>query len=406
MSSQKRIFPKPKSHRSAPRDQEETRRYLRFPLIYRLEHWVFMASFTILGLTGLVQKYAKTALAKDIIGALGGIETTRIIHHYAAILMMLVTVYHLGALGYRLFVKRVYPTMLPGIGDMRLALQALLYNLGLKKVKPQQGRYTFEEKMEYWAVVWGTVVMAITGFMMWNPISTARFFPGEFIPAAKAAHGGEALLAVLAIILWHLYHVIIRHWNKSIFTGYLTEDEMLDDHPLELADIKAGLAERPVAPRLLARRKRVFFPSYTLIAAGLLVGIYYFIAYEQTAVATVPPAETVKIFAPFTPTPLPTPLPTATPAPVTAYTWEGAFAALFQQKCSTCHSGTSKLGGLDLSSYATALSGGNSGAAIVPGDPDTSVVIIKQSAGNHPAQLSGEELAQIRAWIEAGAPEK
>ena len=86
---------------------------------------------------------------------------------------------------------------------------------------PQEARYTFGEKVEYWSVVWGTVIMAVTGFMMWNPISTLRFLPGEAIPAAKAAHGGEAVLAVLAIIIWHFYHVHIKTFNKSMFTGKL-----------------------------------------------------------------------------------------------------------------------------------------------------------------------------------------
>jgi hypothetical protein len=87
--------------------------------------------------------------------------------------------------------------------------------------------------------------MAITGFILWNPIASANLLPGEFIPAAKEVHGGEALLAVLAIIVWHMYHVHIRHFNKSMFTGRMTEEEMLEDHPLELADIKAGRVDPP-----------------------------------------------------------------------------------------------------------------------------------------------------------------
>ena len=113
---------------------------------------------------------------------------------------------------------------------------------------PQMGRYTFEEKMEYWAFVWGAIIMGATGFMMWNPISTVKFLPGEVIPAAKAAHGGEALLAVLAIIIWHMYGVHIKRFNKSMWTGKMSEEEMLHEHPLELADIKAGIADRPVDP--------------------------------------------------------------------------------------------------------------------------------------------------------------
>jgi hypothetical protein len=62
--------------------------------------------------------------------------------------------------------------------------------------------------------------------------------------------------------------------------------------------------------------------------------------------------------------------------------------------------------GLSLSTYPDALTGGNTGPAIIPGDPDNSVLIQKQSAGNHPGQLTIDELDQVIAWIKAGAPEK
>ncbi|MER3543204.1 MAG: hypothetical protein C4311_01045 [Chloroflexota bacterium] len=381
-----------------------SRKVLRFPLSYRIEHWVAVASFIPLAITGLVQKFADVTLSKSLIALLGGIERVRVIHRVAAVVLMLEVVYHLGAVGYRLFVQRARPSMLPTVDDARALIGTFLYNLGLRKSRPQQGRYTAEEKLEYWAFVWGTIIMVITGFMMWNPIATTRFLPGEAIPAAKAAHGNEALLAVLAVIIWHVYHVHLRRFNKSMFTGYLTEEEMLEEHPLELADLKAGVAARPLDPQGVAWRQRAFLAAYGVIAAVLLMGIYFFVTFEQTAITTVPPAEEVVVFAPLTPTPLPTPLPTRTPAPQVVLSWEGGIASLLQQKCGACHI-TVKLGGLDLSTYQGALKGGNSGPAIVPGDPEASVLVTKQAAGNHPGQLSGDELALIRKWIEAGAPE-
>lgn len=383
----------------------ESRKYLRFPVSYRVEHWILVATFTTLAITGLVQKFAMGGISEAILRLLGGIDTTRVIHHTAATILMLEAVYHLGAVGYRIFVRRTRLSMLPTMADVRLAVQALLFNLGLSKVRPQQGRFTFEEKVEYWAVVWGTLVMALTGFMMWNPIATTHFLPGEFVPAAKSAHGAEAVLAVLAIIIWHIYHVHVRQFNKSMFSGRLTEEEMIDEHPLELADLKAGVAERQIDPQALARRKRVFYPVYGLLAAGMLLGIFAFVTREQTAITTLPPAEDVVIYAPLTPTPFPTPIPSATSQPLTAITWDGGIGALFQSKCGTCHGGPAGLGGLDLSSYAGITAGGADGPAIVPGDPDASLLIAKQSAGGHPGQLTGDELALVRRWIEAGAPE-
>jgi formate dehydrogenase gamma subunit len=386
----------------------ELRKYLRFRLPYRVEHWVFVVSFTTLAVTGLAQRYSEAGISQWIVAALGGIESVRVIHRIAAITMMLIAVYHIGAVGYRLYVKRSRPHMLPGLFDVRNAWQSLKYNLGLSKSRVQQGRFGFEEKLEYWAVVWGTVIMVITGFMLWNPIATTSILPGEVIPAAKIAHGLEAVLAVLAIFIWHLYQVLIRTFNRSMFTGYVNEEQMLDEHPLELADLKAGVAERPADPQKRDRRRRVFFGVYGVVGTVLLVGIFVFVTFEKTAIETVtaPPPEQVTVFAPLTPTPLPTRLPTAPPAPVTAVTWEGGIGELFETKCSACHGSSSGLGGLDLSTYEGALTGGNSGPGVVPGDPEASVIVQIQSQGGHPGQLSDSELETVTQWIEAGAPEE
>ncbi|MCK4897993.1 MAG: cytochrome b/b6 domain-containing protein [Anaerolineales bacterium] len=391
---------------NASEPEKSEQRYLRFKLPYRIEHWIFITSFSILAVTGLVQKFANASISELIVGTLGGIENTRLIHHYAATITMFVAIYHIGALIYRTYVLRYRLSMLPWIEDVRAAIGWLGYNFGLKKTHPQEGRYTFGEKFEYWAVVWGTMVMAITGYMMWNPISTTRFLPGEFIPAAKTAHGWEAILAVLAIIVWHFYNVLIRFFNKSMFIGYIGEEEMVEDHPLELADMKAGLANVPIDPKEKARRKRIFWPVYLVVASIMLTGVYFFISYEETAIATVPPAEDVAVFVPLTPTPLPTPLPTPTPLPAGALiTWEDGIADLFEQKCVSCHNSSSAQGGLDLSSYESALTGGDSGPGIVPGDPDASQIVIVQAGGVHPGQVTDDELETITSWITNGAPE-
>ena len=389
-----------------PKETQEQRNwYIRFTISERVEHWIFITSFILLGITGMVQRYSEAPISKWFVSLVGGIENLRWLHHAAAIATMLIVIYHIGALGYRVYVNRARLTMLPVLNDITSVYHAFLYYIGRRKEPPQQGRYTFEEKVEYWAVVWGTVIMAITGFMMWNPIATTKFLPGQFIPAAKVAHSLEAVLAILSILIWHMYQVFIRHFNKSMYSGKISEEEMLHDHPLELADIKAGTAKPPVTPEGVAKRRRVYLPIYTLVAVVLLVGVYFFIAYEETAIATVPPAEQAEVFVPFTPTPLPTPAPSPTPPPVTSLTWEGGIGAMMEAKCVACHNSSSKLGGLDLSDYQTSLLGGNSGPAVIPGDPDNSSMITIQSAGGHPGQFTDEELSEVREWIESGAPE-
>jgi cytochrome b subunit of formate dehydrogenase/mono/diheme cytochrome c family protein len=399
-----------------------TNSHQRFPLARRIEHLVMLLSFTTLALTGLPQKFSEARISIAFVGLVGGIENLRTIHHVAAIILLLGTIWHLLVFGYLSYVRRVRLSMLPTLQDLRDGAQALLYNLGLAKSFPQMGRYTFEEKMEYWAFVWGTIIMAITGFMMWNPLSTVKFFPGEVIPAAKAAHGGEATLAVLAIIIWHMYGVHVKRFNKSMWTGRMSEEEMLHEHPLELADIKAGIAERPVEPAILRKRQRMYLPVAAVIAVLLLGGVYGFVNAEQTALTTINRLEpTIQIYVPQTPTPAPTqtptlpptetPLPTSTiegvtPQAVTSsLTWDNAIGAMLQSKCGACH-GASASGGLNLSTYADAMKGGKSGAAIIAGDSDNSVLVIKQLAGGHFGQLSPDELAKVIEWIKAGAPEK
>ncbi|HEX5807999.1 MAG TPA: cytochrome b/b6 domain-containing protein [Anaerolineales bacterium] len=407
-----------------------TRTYERFPLARRVEHWVMMLSFTLLAITGLPQRFSSAPISIAFVGILGGIETLRAIHHVAAIVMMLGTAWHLLVFGYLSYVRRTRFTMLPTLQDVKDGWQALLYNIGRSKTPPQMGRYTFEEKMEYWAFVWGAIIMGLTGFMMWNPITTARFLPGEVIPAAKAAHGGEALLAVLAIIIWHMYGVHIKRFNRSMFTGKMTEEEMLHEHPLELADIKAGLAERPVDSAALRKRQRIYLPVAGLLALFMLLGVYGFVNAETTALTTVErQAPTVVVFVPWTPTPAPTQTPTApatetaqpsptgaeptagadvtpgTPALASDLTWDNSIGALFQGKCATCH-GAGALGGLNLSTYSDAMKGGISGPVIVPGSAETSLLVIRQQAGGHPGQLTPEEIAQVIEWIDAGALEK
>ncbi len=390
--------------------------YVRFSLSERVQHLVMLLSFTTLAITGLVQEFALHPVSIFIIRLWGGVENLRATHHVAATILMLVAIYHLIGLGYKIFVLRQRMKMLPSLQDMRDAWTAFAYNLGLGKSRPQLDRYSFEEKAEYWALVWGILIMGLTGFMMWNPLVTVKFLPGEIIPAAKAAHGAEAVLAVLAIIVWHMYGVHLKRFNRSMWTGRLTETEMLHEHPLELADLKAGVAQRMPEAAVLRKRQRIYYPIAGVLGLAMLFGVYGFVNGEQTAILTTPRQQpTVQVYAPETPTPLP-PTPTVMPTPTAAATiaaesglpgsstW-AQIAPIFAAKCGSCH-GASASGGLNLGSYTSAMQGGQDGPVILPGNSTGSKLYQIQSSGGHFGQLSPEELSLVKAWIDAGAPEK
>lgn len=279
--------------------------YPRFRLMDRFEHGLLIFSFTLLVLTGLPQKYPDTLWGSTLIGLMGGIETTRLIHHYAAILLMFEVIYHAGVVVYKVWIMRVRLTMIPTWQDAQSAIQTLSYNLGLTNIQPRMGRYNFGEKIEYWAVIWGTLIMVITGFILWNPIAATNFLPGQLVPAAKAAHGGEALLATLSIILWHLYNVHVKHFNRSMFTGDISLHEMAEEHAQELEWLESGGTDPLPDPETVRRRQRVFYPVAAIVAIVLVGGMFYFLTFEATAITTVPRQE-VEIFVPA-PAPSPTP---------------------------------------------------------------------------------------------------
>lgn len=274
--------------------------YQRFDRWQRTEHALLILSFTVLTITGLPQKYSLTYWGSWMIWLYGGIELTRVIHRIAAILLMLETIYHVVMVAHKVLVKRVRMTMLPGWQDVVHGFHAMAYNLRLAKTPPRMGRYTFGEKVEYWAVIWGTAIMVLTGFILWNPIATTTFFPGQWIPAAKAAHGGEALLAVLSILIWHVYNVHLKHFNRSMFTGAISHHEMKTEHLQELLELEAGIVPLPVDPVVLRQRQRVFYPTAAVLSLALLIALYFFVTIEQTAITTVP-RQDIEVYKPLTP---------------------------------------------------------------------------------------------------------
>jgi cytochrome b subunit of formate dehydrogenase len=301
-------------------------------------------SFTALMITGLPQRYALTPWAETTITLMTGIESVRIIHRVAAIIFMLVMIYHFAVVAYKIFVLRLPLTMMPVLKDATDLLHTLRYYIGAARQHPKMPRYNYAEKMEYWAVIWGGVLMTITGFMLWNPIATTNLLPGEFVPAARAAHSAEAWLAFLAILIWHFYWVHLKFFNRSMFNGYLTREQMELEHGAELEDIEAGRTPVPPSPQAVRQRERLFMPVAVIIIALSLVALYYFVTFEQTAITTLPQPEQVEAFVPATPTPTPVRPPTATPdlALISEIGFSGDVSAIShpiagREDCLECH---------------------------------------------------------------------
>lgn len=384
---------------------DEQKKYIRFGLARRIEHLLLILSFSTLGLTGLIQRYALSSVSLWLVSALGGITTVRVIHRVAATIFVLEGVYHVIHLGYILYVQRKEASMVPTIKDATDALQSFLHNLGLRQEAPKMPRYNFTEKLEYLAMVWGFIAMGATGFMLWNPIATTRVLPGVVIPAAKAAHGLEAVLAVLAILLWHFYHVHIKHWNWAMIRGTLTRHQMEEEHGEELEKIETVAVadvEDEIDPKLYKKRMSIYTPVSIVLSIALVAAVFYFVTFEDSAITTIEPVYAdVDIYVPQTPTPFPTATPLPTVDPALANTWKGGIDAIFQNRCSLCHG---ESGGLAVNTYEQVLSGGDSGLALIPGNPAESRLLAVGAPGSgHPGQFNADELTRIVEWIQNGA---
>ena len=121
--------------------------------------------------------------------------------------------------------------------DLADVIQAVRYLAGLTTEKPKIGRFGYAEKMEYWAVVWGTIIMGATGLAIWLKIAVTQHLPRWVVTVATTIHYYEAVLACLAIIVWHFYHVIfdpeVYPLNTACLDGRISEELQAHEHPLE-----------------------------------------------------------------------------------------------------------------------------------------------------------------------------
>lgn len=208
------------------------RLFPRFTTAQRWEHAILVISFTMLLLTGLPQKYFES-WGHLILTNPQTLLLFRQVHKIFAVILTLEAIYHVGR-AIVLISRRMLPaSIFPTVQDLRDAWQMTKYLLFISNTKPKYQKYNFEQKFTYWFLFFGIGIMIGTGFVVWFPLLWTRWFPGGIIPAALLAHSSEAIAAGIFIVIWHIYHVHVERLNLSIFTGRLTEREMLEYHSLE-----------------------------------------------------------------------------------------------------------------------------------------------------------------------------
>lgn len=211
--------------------------FIRLNLSERVQHLIFVICFIILVITGFMTK-----ISRDMLGWLG--EAGNVVFYYrsmlhrtAGVIMILTSVYHIYYLLFKPAGRRLLFDMLPRTKDITDMISNIRYYLGLEDSPPEFDRFSYKHKLEYGALFAGTTLMSVTGALMWTEQNWSKFL----IDISTLIHGMEAILACLAIMVWHLYEVHLRPHKFPIdhmwLTGVIDEEEMKAEYPIHYKKI-------------------------------------------------------------------------------------------------------------------------------------------------------------------------
>jgi formate dehydrogenase gamma subunit len=240
----------------------EEKKYLRMTLNERIQHFFLLTSFITLVITGFALKFPEAMWVRWIFGKFGetGFELRGDIHRIAAVIMVAVSLYHIFYISITERGRKLVKDLWLKKQDITDLTNALKYYSGKMNERPKFGRFSYIEKAEYWAVVWGTVVMGLTGGVLWFENTFLPVISNSGMDLATAIHFYEAILASLAIFVWHFYFIIynpdVYPMNKAWFRGFLTREEMELEHPLELEEIEKNEEERSEEEQITDKNKK------------------------------------------------------------------------------------------------------------------------------------------------------
>jgi cytochrome b subunit of formate dehydrogenase len=210
----------------------------------RWQHLILLTSFIVLVITGFALKFPNSWLA-DVLAMSEKLRS--ITHRVAGVALIAAGIYHVFYLAMTREGRRLICDFAPRPRDAFDAWSTLRYYLGLGGEKPRFGRFNYAEKAEYWALVWGTALMAVTGVMIWAKVWVGDLLARWWVDVATAIHFYEAILATLAIVVWHFYQVFfdpdVYPMNWAWWDGKMPVERYRHEHELDTEALtEAGAA--------------------------------------------------------------------------------------------------------------------------------------------------------------------
>ncbi|UCH61808.1 MAG: hypothetical protein JSU77_08325 [Fidelibacterota bacterium] len=206
----------------------------RFSLQEIWQHSLLRISFTILAITGFALKFPESGWVQ-LLSSIGLSETARgLIHRIAAGTMAAVAVWHIVYALVSPWGRQHLLRMLPLGRDLRDFFRNMRASAKGRPPDVKYGLFDYGQKIEYWALVWGSVVMGLTGFILWFPTILGEATPVWLIKVSEVVHYWEAWLASLAIVIWHLFFSIFHPeeypGSRVMGTGKMSVEEWRHKH--------------------------------------------------------------------------------------------------------------------------------------------------------------------------------
>jgi formate dehydrogenase gamma subunit len=210
--------------------------YVRFTVNQRVQHIILMVTFLLLVATGLPLKYRET-WGKSVLEWMG-FMAARSIHKWAAFAMTILGIYHVI---FYSVIDRGKKLMWPARKDLTDFVDTMKFRLGKLPEPPRLDRFRFIEKFEYWGAFWGFAIMIASGVTLWFREELASL-PMWLKESARMAHTEEAILAAVYVLIFHMINTHLARgvfpMDKVFITGKVSEEHMIEEHPLEYEKIK------------------------------------------------------------------------------------------------------------------------------------------------------------------------
>jgi formate dehydrogenase gamma subunit len=217
----------------------------------RVQHLVLFLSFSGLAVTGFALRFPDSWWTK-IIGLAGHEVLRAYLHRVFAVVMLATAAYHAVWILVTRRGRSSLREMAPRLLDVRHLRENLAYHLGRRRERPAFRAFDYTQKAEYWALVWGAWVMALTGLILWYPTIATGSFPAWIVRVSEVVHFYEAILAVSSIVIWHFFFVVflpaVYPMSTTWLDGRMPAHEWKEFHAGEHVEKGDGVIEPPPAP--------------------------------------------------------------------------------------------------------------------------------------------------------------